>query len=144
MDGYTSSALVYLYLTEIIKSYTGWNFTIDYHIPEGKEHGLEVVMPLLSERKKYDLIILPDSSSNDYDYHQLLSEMGYDILVLDHHEAEKYSPYAVVINNQLSEKYPNKALSGVGVVYKFFEYFENRIDNYGDFIGSLPEFGHPS
>lgn len=144
VDGYTSSALVYLYLTEIIKSYTGWNFTIDYHIPEGKEHGLEVVMPLLSERKKYDLIILPDSSSNDYDYHQLLSEMGYDILVLDHHEAEKYSPYAVVINNQLSEKYPNKALSGVGVVYKFFEYFENRIDNYGDFIGSLPEFGHPS
>lgn len=144
VDGYTSSALVYLYLTEIIKSYTGWNFTIDYHIPEGKEHGLEIVMPLLSERKKYDLIILPDSSSNDYDYHQLLSEMGYDILVLDHHEAEKYSPYAVVINNQLSEKYPNKALSGVGVVYKFFEYFENRIDNYGDFIGSLPEFGHPS
>lgn len=144
VDGYTSSALVYLYLTEIIKSYTGWNFTIDYHIPEGKEHGLEVVMPLLSERKKYDLIILPDSSSNDYDYHQLLSEMGYDILVLDHHEAEKYSPYAVVINNQLSEKYPNKALSGVGVVYKFFEYFENRIDNYGDFVGSLPEFGHPS
>ena len=144
MDGYTSSALVYLYLTEVIKSYTGWDFSIDYHIPEGKEHGLEVVMPFLSEKKKYDLIILPDSSSNDYDYHQLLSEMGYDILVLDHHLAERYSLDAVVINNQLSENYPNKALSGVGVVYKFFEYFENRIEDYGDSVGSLPEIGHPS
>lgn len=144
VDGYTSSALVYLYLTEVIKPYTGWEFTIDYHIPEGKEHGLEVVMPFLSEKKKYDLIILADSSSNDYTYHQLLSEMGYDMLVLDHHEAEQYSSHAVVINNQLSENYPNKALSGVGVVYKFFEYFESRIEDYGDFAGSLPEIGHPS
>ena len=69
VDGYTSAALVYLYLTEVIKPYTRENFTIDYHIPEGKEHGLEIVMPYLSERKKYDLIILPDSSSNDYTYH---------------------------------------------------------------------------
>ena len=144
VDGYTSAALVYLYLTEVIKPYTRENFTIDYHIPEGKEHGLEIVMPYLSERKKYDLIILPDSSSNDYTYHDQLSKMGYDILVLDHHEAERYSPDAVVINNQLSENYPNKALSGVGVVYKFFEYFESRMEDYGDFVGSLPELGHPS
>lgn len=144
VDGFTSGSLVYLYLTEVIKPYTGWKFTIDYHIPEGKEHGLEVIMPFLNEKKKYDLIILPDSSSNDYTYHQLLSEMGYDMLVLDHHEAEQYSPYAVVINNQLSKNYPNKALSGVGVVYKFFEYFESRIEDYGGLVGSFPEIGHPS
>ena len=50
--------------------------------------------------------------------------MGYDILVLDHHNAPSYSENAVVINNQLSKNYSNKDLSGVGVVYKFFEYFE--------------------
>ncbi len=50
--------------------------------------------------------------------------MGYDILVLDHHNAPTYSENAVVINNQLSKNYSNKDLSGVGVVYKFFEYFE--------------------
>ena len=83
VDGYTSASFLYLYLTEVIKPYTGWNFTIDYHVPEGKEHGLEIVMPLLSETKKYDLILLADSSSNDYNYHKILSEMGYDILILD-------------------------------------------------------------
>lgn len=141
-DGFTSSALVYSYLTEVIKPATGWGFTIDYHIPEGKEHGLEIVMPYLSDRKRYDLIILPDSSSNNYDYHQLLSEMGYDILVLDHHEAERYSPDAVVINNQLSENYPNKALSGVGVVYKFFEYVEKKLNDAAILEGREPLGSH--
>ena len=44
--------------------------------------------------------------------------MGIDILILDHHEAPETSPYACVINNQLCD-YPNKAYSGVGIVYKF-------------------------
>lgn len=61
-----------------------------------------------------------------------------------HHEADKYSPYATVINNQLSKNYPNKSLSGVGVVYKFFEYFEGRINSYRDFADSFPKIGHPS
>ena len=122
----------------------GCKFTLDYWIPEGKEHGLEVVFKTLNKEKKYDLIFLIDSSSNDYEYHEKLSQLGYDILVCDHHEAEQYSTNAVVINNQLSQNYPNKALSGVGVVYKFFEYIESRINDYGDFVGSLSELGHPS
>ena len=44
--------------------------------------------------------------------------MGIDVLILDHHEADYPSPYACVINNQL-DTYPNKALSGVAIVYKF-------------------------
>lgn len=124
VDGYTSSSLFYLYLTEHLRSYG--SFTIDYHIPDGKAHGLETVMEELRDFKKYDLIVLPDSSSNDYEYHEILAALGYEILVLDHHEADHYSEHAVVINNQLSVRYPNKALSGVGVVYKFFEYCEQK------------------
>lgn len=124
VDGYTSSSLFYLYLTEHLRSYG--DFTIDYHVPDGKSHGLESVFGDLKESKKYDLIVCPDSSSNDYEYHEALAALGYEILVLDHHEAERYSEHAVVINNQLSERYPNKALSGVGVVYKFFEYCEQK------------------
>ena len=41
------------------------------------------------------------------------------ILVLDHHIADKESEYAIIINNQLSERYPNKTLCGAGVVLKF-------------------------
>ena len=82
-------------------------------------------MDLFEGEKKYDLIVLPDSSSNDYEEHKRLKDLGYDILVLDHHEADRYSENAVVINNQLSKNYENKSLSGVGVVYKFLEYFEH-------------------
>ena len=71
----------------------------------------------------FSLVILPDSSSNDYEVHQKLSERGVDVLVIDHHEAEKISEYACVINNQLCD-YPNKALSGVGLVYKFCKYID--------------------
>lgn len=97
VDGFTSSAVFYNYLTEHLSN--KYNFTIEYHVPEGKEHGLRTLMPLFTEEKKWDLIVLPDSSSNDYEEHKELKEMGYDILVLDHHDAEKYSENAVVINN---------------------------------------------
>lgn len=120
VDGFTSSALIYNFLQFYIDKY---NFTLDYHIPEGKAHGLSTIMDIFENDKICDLIILPDSSSNDYEQHKILKEMGYDILVLDHHEAERYSEDAVVINNQLSDNYPNKSLSGVGVVFKFIEAF---------------------
>ena len=67
------------------------------------------------------MIICPDSSSNDYEYHKILWEQKSDVLVLDHHEADSISEYACIINNQLSD-YPNKELSGVGVVWQFCRY----------------------
>ena len=122
VDGYTSASLFYL----AMQPYTKWGMTIEYHIPEGKEHGLKTLMPMFEGDRQWDLIICPDSSSNDYDCHEDLTTRGYQILVLDHHTADHYSEHAVVINNQLSQNYSNKALSGVGVVYKFLEYFEYR------------------
>ena len=124
VDGFTSSALFYNYLTDNYKNKEGFNFELSYHIPDGKEHGLDTLLKDLTKNKVADLIVCADSSSNDYDSHKVLKEMGYDILVLDHHNAPTYSENAVVINNQLSKNYSNKDLSGVGVVYKFFEYFE--------------------
>jgi single-stranded-DNA-specific exonuclease len=138
MDGFTSSAVLYNYLRQ---NYIDYNFELSYHIPEGKEHGLEVLMPLLQKEKICDLIICPDSSSNDEEFHKILSEMGYEILVIDHHLASGYSPYATVINNQLSEKYQNKELSGVGVVYKLLQLLDERndirdADNYLDLVAA--------
>jgi single-stranded-DNA-specific exonuclease len=45
------------------------------------------------------LVIAPDSSSNDYEVHAALGARGVDVLVIDHHEADKVSPHACVINN---------------------------------------------
>ena len=139
-DGITSSAVMINYMENHLREIYP-NFTINYHIPDGKEHGLDTLMNILTPQKNYDIIVLPDSSSNDYEYHKILKNMGYDILVLDHHEAEKYSEDAVVINNQLSKNYPNKSLSGVGVVYKFLQYCDsqfniNGADDYLDLVAA--------
>ena len=93
-----------------------------YRIHDGKQHGL------LTETIPDDvkLVIAPDSSSNDYIQHEELHNRGIDVLVLDHHEAEKYSEYACVINNQMCD-YPTKALSGAGVVYKFCCYLDSLV-----------------
>lgn len=126
-DGFTSSAIFINYMeNNLRKMYP--NFSINYHIPDGKEHGLDTIMDILTKEKIYDIIVLPDSSSNDYEYHKILKDMGYDLLILDHHEAEKYSEDAIVINNQLSKKYGNKSLSGVGVVYKFLQYCDKQFN----------------
>ena len=66
-----------------------------YRFHSGKEHG--IIVSTVPEDVK--LVIAPDSSSNDYDQHKELSEKGIDVLVIDHHEAEKVSEYACVINN---------------------------------------------
>lgn len=130
-DGYTSSALFYNYLVEVLDYSSD---KIIYHIPEGKEHGLSTIIDWFPDNGADRLIILPDSSSNDYDEHKELKERGYDIIILDHHEAPHYSENAITINNQLSQDYPNKNASGVGIVYKFFECWEAMFG--GESIGS--------
>lgn len=143
VDGFTSSAVIYLYMMALKQNFEKFsNFTIDYHVPDGKAHGLEMVMNELEDSQKYDLIILPDSSSNDYEYHSLLKGSGYEILVLDHHLCEKYSEDAIVVNNQLSEYYSNKELSGVGVVYKFIKYCDEILDvDFADYYLDLVALG---
>ena len=128
-DGYTSSSLLINYLNSLFPGYAQNN--ISYRVHEGKQHGL--ILETIPEDVK--LVIAPDSSSNDYEVHQQLRERGVDVLVIDHHEAEKISEYACIINNQLCD-YPTKSLSGVGMVYKFCSYIDSllNIDNANQFI----------
>ena len=119
----TSSAVLINYLNILFPNFV--QTMVYYRIHEGKEHGI------LFETVPADvkLVIAPDSSSSDYDVHKKLHDMGIDVLVLDHHDADKVSEYACVINNQLCN-YPNKSLSGVGVVYKFCEYLDSLLGNH--------------
>jgi single-stranded-DNA-specific exonuclease len=119
-DGYTSSALIINYLNSLFPGFTQNN--ISYRLHEGKQHGL--ILETIPEDVK--LVIAPDSSSNDYDVHEALAQRGVDVLVIDHHEAEKVSEYACVINNQLCD-YPTKSLSGVGMAYKFCSYLDAQL-----------------
>ena len=115
-DGYCSSALLLNYLNRHFPSWVQNN--VEYFVHGGKQHGLSDVNIDELTHKQIKLVICPDSSSNDYTQHQILKERGIDVLVIDHHEAEKVSEYACVINNQLCD-YPTKSLCGGAVVYKY-------------------------
>jgi single-stranded-DNA-specific exonuclease len=95
---------------------------IYFRIHTGKQHGL--IPETVEDNIKF--VILPDASSNDYEAHKEMYDRGIDVLVIDHHEAEKISEYACVINNQLCD-YPTKSLSGVGMVYKFCSYIDSLL-----------------
>lgn len=126
-DGYTSAAALINYLNCLFPYFAQNN--IDYRIHTGKQHGLldEVVEDIINN--DYHLVIAPDSSSNNFEQHKKLKENGIDVLVIDHHEAEKISENACIINNQLCD-YPNKTLSGVGMVYKFCCHFDSIMHTY--------------
>ena len=105
---------------------------ISYILHEHKEHGLEDhIENIIDSNEYYDLVILPDSSSNDYEYHETLGEHNMKCLILDHHEIDPnqaISSNAIIINNQLSPDYPNKELTGAGVTWQFcrqYDYIHN-------------------
>lgn len=118
-DGYTSAALLLNYIHAIIPSAIEH---ISYSFHNGKMHGIN---PALIPPET-TLVIAPDSSSNDYDIHKMLHNKGVEVLVLDHHQAEKISEYACIVNNQLCD-YPTKSLSGVGVVYKLCQFIDSLL-----------------
>jgi len=93
---------------------------------EGKQHGLNDCMDYILQND-YFLIICPDSSSNDYKEHETLKNKNIEVIVLDHHLADHISEHTIIINNQLSD-YPNKELSGVGVVWQFCRFIDSIIE----------------
>ena len=129
-DGICSFSELYLYLTS---SFEG--IKLNYAIHTGKQHGIsdDIVIP-----ENTNLLIVTDASSNDYKQHKELREQGVDIIIIDHHEADKISENAIVINNQLCD-YPNKNLCGSAMVYKFLqaldeELWQNKADDYLDLV----------
>jgi single-stranded-DNA-specific exonuclease len=134
-DGYTSAALLVNYLYKVYPCWAENN--LDWLLHDSKQHGLRDHMEKLI-LANYDLILCPDSSSNDYECHKKLKDKGSTVIVLDHHLADKISEDAIVINNQLSD-YSNKELSGVGVVWQFCRFFDslvssNYANNYLDLV----------
>ena len=131
-DGFTSFAVFMNYLNNLFPAFVQNNIVYKTH--KGKSHGIDIdEIP-----KDTKLVIALDASSNEYEIHQKLRETGMDVLIIDHHEATKVSPNACVINNQLCD-YPNKSLSGVGMVYKFCCYLDQLLgadhaDKYLDLV----------
>lgn len=133
-DGYTSSAILINYIK---RRYP--NTKVTWRLHKGKEHGIIVdTVPIDT-----DLVFIPDAGSNQFEEQQSLYERGMKVVILDHHEVSnsqglQWTP-AIIVNNQISPDFPNKSLSGAGVVYKFIKaidkiFFKNDhiFHDYGD------------
>lgn len=114
VDGTTSAATLWNFIKRIKPE-----LQLEAIIHEKKLHGLTDDLYEDVYHNGYNLIVTPDSGSNDYDKHKKLKDLGIDVLILDHHEAPYYSENATTVNNQLSKNYKNKSLSGAGVVWQF-------------------------
>lgn len=118
-DGFCSASMMYLYIKRMDSDYP-----VDYILHgRAKAHGLsdDVAIP-----RDIQLLIVPDAGTNDIEQCKALSERGIDILILDHHEKEENNDYALIVNNQMSEKYSNKNLCGAGVVYRFLQALDDE------------------
>ena len=123
-DGYTSAAVLINYLHDYFPNWV--ESKLDFVMHEGKQHGLNDQMDLLIG-SDYQLLLVPDAGSNDVnECSYLVKDQDMDIIILDHHICDVENPRAILINNQASD-YPNKALSGVGVVWQFCRYLDTLL-----------------
>lgn len=130
-DGFCSAAMVYNYT----KSYCP-DINIKYYLHTGKQHGLTDDIEIDDD---VELLILPDSGTNDVEQCKILQERGVNVIVLDHHIQDVLNPYAIIVNNQCSDNYENKELCGAGIVYKFLQAVDEELwnedaDNYLDLV----------
>lgn len=96
---------------------------------------LELSKENIKKIKNCDLLILIDSSSNDTETcKNIVKHFGCDIIILDHHEIEKDNPHVLLVNpQQEGDEYPNKQLSGAGVVFKVIQVMEDTLDEVDPF-----------
>ena len=117
VDGFTSASIFYRYFKLRYP-----NCQIEWMLHEGKEHGIE----LDKIPADCDYVIVPDAGSMNIEQQQALLDDGKTVIILDHHEVDKFIEHdrVVVVNNQCSPAFTNKALSGAGVTFKTIQAYE--------------------
>lgn len=130
-DGYTSAAILICYMRKMFP-----DIKHKYYMHDGRENGLtEKIMERLLIDKP-SIVLTPDASSSDFQQHETLKSMGIDVISLDHHETDRESENAIIVNPHLSPKYENTAIAGVGVTYKFLQ----ALDEYYGFGNASEEY----
>lgn len=141
VDGLTSASLCYDGIKNIAEHFEKKpRLGVINH--KTKVHGVDMILDRLEGRyDKIDLLIAPDSSSDDIKGMRELDRHDTDFLVLDHHPykiADEDLPSNTVrVNNTVGGI--SSGLSGVGVVWKLMKYIdeENWIDFADDYLDVL-------
>lgn len=120
-DGVMSTAIMYRYLIKQTD-----NVYIIYS-ERSKGHGIGNQIEQITEDT--DLVIILDSSTNDYDAVKSITDKGMEVVILDHHAPEEtYRDHdkAIIVNPQLDD-YPNKEISGAAVVFKTIQVIDDSL-----------------
>lgn len=119
-DGNFSASMLYSYLNKV------YDANIFYYFHAGKEHGLtnkELFPKILEDVNsgKLRLLFVPDAGSNDAKECEILENLGCKVIILDHHEISNPNPFAIIVNPQLVDGYPNLSSSGTLITWKFMK-----------------------
>ncbi len=121
VDGTTSVALVYGYLTEELGA------EADYYIPDryAEGYGVSQAGVQYAADNNYSLIISLDCGIKAHERVRWCNEQGIDFIVCDHHLPEETLPeaYAVLDPKRKDCRYPFKELTGCGVGFKLLQAF---------------------
>ena len=118
VDGNSAGSIMTKYLLNYTESVTTVTNV-------GKEHGVENLD--LNILDNNTTLIVVDSLNNDPEVYKQILSTGAKLCVLDHHliEQELFDaklPFCLVSS---ANNYPNPALSGAGVVFKFCQYIDS-------------------
>ena len=109
-DGVCSATIMAKYIWSFYEHYPVYMIVHE----RNKAHGLESQDFEIPNDVK--LLIVPDSSSNDINECQKLIDADIDVIVLDHHEKSDVREYpGILVNNQTSGNYYNKAACGTHI-----------------------------
>lgn len=117
VDGFTSASIFYRYFKLRYK-----DAQMTWMLHEGKEHGIE----LDKVPSDCDYVIVPDAGSMNLEQQQVLLDAGKTVVILDHHEVSATLTHdrLALVNNQSSDLFFNKALSGSGVTFKMTQAYD--------------------
>ena len=119
-DGLCGCVSLYRYLREFTN-----NLYYMYH-QRDQGHGIENQTKEIKPNTK--LLIIVDSSTNSTKACREITEEGIDIVIFDHHTFTAENEYATIVNPQL-DNYPNKELSGAGVVWKSLKVLDEKLNS---------------
>lgn len=115
VDGVTSTALLYLAMKRM-------GFNVSYYIPLRLEEGYGLSKDAIKDLREqgHKLLITVDCGVTSFEEIKYAKEIGFNVVVTDHHEVKDILPPADAIVNpkRPDDNYPFKGLAGVGVAFK--------------------------
>lgn len=117
-DGICATAILYKY-------FKSQNVTVDYFLPNRFTDGYGITIDTLDKIKRMynpNLIVTVDCGIACYKEIEYAKELGFDIVVTDHHEIPKQIPNCICVDCKFEDQsYPFKNLCGAGIALKLVQ-----------------------